>query len=160
MNTLDIHIKSQAFGKNEVLNDITLQLSTKEIIGLFGRNGSGKSTLLKILFGSLTNDTLQLQLDGVSIPQKQVIPKRCIGYLPQDSFLPQNKTVRNIIPMLFPDGKLQELIFYKKGVAAFEKTKIGNLSIGQRKYVELLLLSYMPHPFLLLDEPFSMVEPL
>jgi len=160
LNTLIAHITSHAYGKKAVLNDISLQLSTSEIVGLFGRNGSGKSTLLKILFGSLRNSTLQIEIGSKEILQNQIIPKRHIGYLPQDPFLPQNKTVRNIIPMLFPDGKLQELIFYKKGIASFEKKKIGNLSIGQRKYLELLLLSYMPHPFLLLNEPFSMVEPL
>ena len=160
LNQLKAHIEVHAYGKNEVLKDISLQLSTQQIVGLFGRNGSGKSTFLKILFGSLQNKTLQLEIDSIPISQKEVILKRSIAYLPQDSFLPENKTVRTLIPMLFPDGKLQELIFYRKGVASFEKTKIGNLSIGQRKYLELLLLCYMPHPFLLLDEPFSMVEPL
>lgn len=101
-----------------------------------------------------------MDIDGNRILQKQIVPLKKIGYLPQDSFLPKRITVRNLIPMIFPDGKLQELLFYRKGIAKFEKQRIGELSIGQRKYLELLLLSHMEHPFLLLDEPFSMVEPL
>lgn len=143
-----------------MLNKVSISLQTGDVIGLFGRNGSGKSTLLKILFGVLKNTGFSLDIDGNRILQKQIIPLKKIGYLPQDSFLPKRITVRNLIPMVFPDGKLQELLFYRKGIAKFEKQRIGELSIGQRKYLELLLLSHMEHPFLLLDEPFSMVEPL
>jgi len=143
-----------------VLNNVSICLQTGDVIGLFGRNGSGKSTLLKILFGVLKNTGFSLDIDGNRILQKQIVPLKKIGYLPQDSFLPKRITVRNLIPMIFPDGKLQELLFYRKGIAKFEKQRIGELSIGQRKYLELLLLSHMEHPFLLLDEPFSMVEPL
>ena len=143
-----------------MLNNVSISLQTGDVIGLFGRNGSGKSTLLKILFGVLKNTGFSLDIDGNRILQKQIVPLKKIGYLPQDSFLPKRITVRNLIPMIFPDGKLQELLFYRKGIAKFEKQRIGELSIGQRKYLELLLLSHMEHPFLLLDEPFSMVEPL
>lgn len=160
MNCLKAQHITQQFGSNKVLNNVSISLQTGDVIGLFGRNGSGKSTLLKILFGVLKNTGFSLDIDGNRILQKQIVPFKKIGYLPQDSFLPKRITVRNLIPMIFPDGKLQELLFYRKGIAKFEKQRIGELSIGQRKYLELLLLSHMEHPFLLLDEPFSMVEPL
>ncbi len=160
MNCLKAQHITQQFGSKKVLNKVSISLQTGDVIGLFGRNGSGKSTLLKILFGVLKNTGFSLDIDGNRILQKQIIPLKKIGYLPQDSFLPKRITVRNLIPMVFPDGKLQELLFYRKGIAKFEKQRIGELSIGQRKYLELLLLSHMEHPFLLLDEPFSMVEPL
>jgi len=160
LNCLKAQHITQQFGSKKVLNKVSISLQTGDVIGLFGRNGSGKSTLLKILFGVLKNTGFSLDIDGNRILQKQIIPLKKIGYLPQDSFLPKRITVRNLIPMVFPDGKLQELLFYRKGIAKFEKQRIGELSIGQRKYLELLLLSHMEHPFLLLDEPFSMVEPL
>tara|TARA_Y100000815_G_scaffold275632_2_gene315444 strand:+ start:81780 stop:82445 length:666 start_codon:yes stop_codon:yes gene_type:complete len=160
LNCLKAQHITQQFGSKKVLNNVSICLQTGDVIGLFGRNGSGKSTLLKILFGVLKNTGFSLDIDGNRILQKQIVPLKKIGYLPQDSFLPKRITVRNLIPMIFPDGKLQELLFYRKGIAKFEKQRIGELSIGQRKYLELLLLSHMEHPFLLLDEPFSMVEPL
>lgn len=160
LNTLIAHNITHAFGKNELLNDLRLELQTGTIKGLFGRNGSGKSTLLKILFGTLKNSAIQMVIDGKPVAQQEIIPLKKIAYLPQAPFLPKRLTVRNLLPMVFRDVALQELIFYRKGIAAFEKTPIGKLSIGQRKYLELLILSYMEHPFLLLDEPFSMVAPL
>lgn len=54
----------------------------------------------------------------------------------------------------------KDKIFYSKGVAKFENTKIGSLSMGELKYLEILLIGNLKHDFLLLDEPFSMVEPL
>lgn len=68
--------------------------------------------------------------------------------------------VRDIISVFFPNGELQDLIFYAPKVSSFETTKVGNLSLGQLRYLELLLMGNLPHTFLLLDEPFSMIEPL
>ena len=83
-----------------------------------------------------------------------------ISYLPQDSFLPQDLKVRDVIPLYYRDGEAQDKIFYDPRIAKFERQKIGTLSLGERRYFEIVLISRLPHPFLLLDEPFSMVEPL
>lgn len=65
--------------------------------------------------------------------------------------------VRDIIPVFFEDGEDQDKIFYAPLVGDFEKRKIGELSMGERRYFELLLISNLDHPFLMLDEPFSMI---
>ncbi len=160
MQQLTAHNIQHAFGKKPILQDVSLNLNVGQITALFGRNGSGKTTLLNILFGILKNASFQITVDGKRIKQKKIIPQQIIGYLPQYHFLPKNLTVRQIIPLFFKDGELQDVIFYSKGVSAFEKKKIGQLSIGQRKYLEVLLVAHLSHPFLLLDEPFTMVEPL
>ena len=67
--------------------------------------------------------------------------------------------VRDVIPLMFQKGENQDKIFYAPGVAAFDYKKVGKLSAGQLKYLELLLLANLSQPFLLLDEPFSLVEP-
>ncbi|MCX2836870.1 ATP-binding cassette domain-containing protein [Salinimicrobium sp. MT39] len=159
MRTLEVSKLSHSFGKNQLLCDVAFSCKTGEIIGLFGRNGSGKSTLLKAVMGIISVDAVSLTLDGVKVKTSEVIPKKMTGYLPQDSFLPKELKVRDVIPLIFPEGEAQDRIFYSPGVAAFENKKVGKLSAGQLKYLELLLLAHMPHPFLLLDEPFSMVEP-
>ncbi len=61
---------------------------------------------------------------------------------------------------MFPKGEEQDKIFHADGVAAFDSKRVGKLSAGQLKYLELLLLAQLPQPFLLLDEPFSMLEPM
>ncbi|MHA6278787.1 ABC transporter ATP-binding protein [Salinimicrobium sp. CAU 1759] len=159
MNRLQVNHLNKSFGKRQILDEVSLTLKTGEILGLFGRNGSGKSTLLKCIMGALKADSLTMNIDGEEINSSEVIPRQKIGFLPQDTFLPKEMKVRNVIPLIFPKGENQDKIFYSAGVAAFDGKIVGKLSAGQLRYLELLLLAHMPHPFLLLDEPFSMLEP-
>lgn len=157
---LHIHQVCKQFGKKEVLKDVSLDFAQGEIISLFGRNGSGKSTLLKILFGTLKADAIQLQIDGKRVTPKEVIPHQWIGYLPQDNFLPKHLKVRDVIPLFHTDGDDQDLIFRAPFIEKIATRKVGTLSLGELRYLELLLVAHLEHPFLLLDEPFSMIEPL
>ena len=158
----ELHIQdvSKRFGKKEVLKNVSLTLAQGEIISLFGRNGSGKSTLLKILFGTLKADSIKLQINDKNIHPKDVIPNRLIGYLPQDHFLPKHLKVRDVIPLFHTDGDDQDRVFRAPFVEKVAKRKVGTLSLGELRYLELLLVAHLDHPFLLLDEPFSMIEPL
>ncbi|WP_405199923.1 ATP-binding cassette domain-containing protein [Christiangramia sp. LLG6405-1] len=146
--------------EDNILDYLNFQCKTGEIIGIFGRNGTGKSTLLKILFGKVKPDQGSIYLNERELTSSSIISEKLIAYLPQDSFLPKNTKVQDIIPFFHPDGEAQDRIFYAKGVGNFASRKIKELAIGQRRYLELLLLGNLDHPFLLLDEPFSMVEPL
>lgn len=150
----------KSFGKKEVLKDVSLQFAQGEIVSLFGRNGSGKSTLLKIVFGTLKADAIQLTINGKDIHPKDVIPNQLVGYLPQDNFLPRHLKVRDVIPLFHTDGDDQDRIFRAPFVEKIATRKIGTLSLGELRYLELLLVAHLEHPFLLLDEPFSMIEPL
>lgn len=160
MNCLELHSVYKSFDTKEVLSDVSFTLKSGEILGLFGKNGSGKSTLLKILFGSLKADSLDLRLNGSSLISKTIIPKQIIGYLPQNNFLPKHLKVRDMIPYFYENGEDQDLIFRAPLIEKIAKRKIGTLSLGQSRYLEILLVSHLDHPFLLLDEPFSMIEPL
>ncbi len=143
-----------------LIRDVSLELNTGEIVGLFGRNGSGKSTLLKMMYGTTRSGKIEMSFNSESIRSSEVVPKRIIGYVPQSSFLPGNIRVRDVIPVYFPKGEEQDEVFYNRVIATFTNKKIGELSHGQRKYFEVVLTSLLPHPFVFLDEPFSMLEPL
>ncbi|WP_245583405.1 ATP-binding cassette domain-containing protein [Salinimicrobium terrae] len=159
MSLLEVKEVNKTFGKRQILNKISFSCKTGEIIGLFGRNGSGKSSLLKGVMGTLKMDSGEVFIDGMKIKTSEIIPQQIIGFIPQDTFLPKEMKVRDIIPLMFPKGEEQDRIFYSDGVSAFENQKTGKLSAGQLKYLELLLLAHLSHAFLFLDEPFSMVEP-
>lgn len=147
------------FGNKKILNNISFECSTGDIIGVFGRNGSGKSSLLKTIFGTIKADDILIKIDHKNILKEKIISDKLIAYLPQNTFLPKEKKVRDIIPLFFNKSKDQEKIFYDTKITSFEKQKIGTLSIGELRYLEILLIGSLNHPFLLLDEPFSMVEP-
>lgn len=160
MDFLNVYKLTKVFGSRTILNDVSFSCKTGEIIGIFGRNGSGKSTLLKVLFGIINADSMNLQINDKTILPKKMIPSKKIGYLPQHPFLPNDLTVRQVIPLFFENGDEQDKIFYAPRIAAFEKRKIHALSLGELRYLEMLLIGNLKHPFLLLDEPFSMIEPI
>ena len=150
----------KSFGNKEVLKDICFSCETGEILGVFGRNGCGKSTLLKMMFGTLKADHIEMSIDGESVKPETVIASKQIAYLPQDSFLPKNARVRDIIPLYFYSQEKQEAVFYNPGIAKIAARRINELSLGELRYFEVILIGNLDHPFLLLDEPFSMIEPL
>ncbi|MFT5236862.1 MAG: ABC-type multidrug transport system ATPase subunit [Ulvibacter sp.] len=150
----------KSFGNKEVLKDISFTCETGEILGIFGRNGCGKSTLLKMIFGTLKADHMEMSIDGVSVKPKNVIASKQIAYLPQDSFLPKNVRVRDIIPMYFYSQEKQDAVFYNPGIAKIAAKYVGDLSLGELRFLEIILVGTLDHKFLLLDEPFSMIEPL
>ena len=160
MHSLSVTGLTKSFGSKKVLGNLSFRLQTGDILSIFGRNGCGKSTMLKILFGTTQADAITLSLDDKPVKTKDVIPNGYIGYLPQDPFLPKGIKVRDIIPIYFSESELQDKIFYSSGIPKITDTKAGNLSMGELRYLELLLVGNLDHPFLMLDEPFSMVEPL
>ncbi len=160
MATFRLHSASKAFGSKELLTDISFSLRTGEILGLFGRNGCGKSTLLKMIFGTLKADAINISIDKTRFCPSQNIANQNIAYLPQHSFLPKNTKVRNLVPIYFKEEEKQDAVFYDPLIATLAAKNIGDLSLGQRRYFEVLLIANLNHPFMMLDEPFSMIEPL
>lgn len=160
MDLLKITDLNKSYGKKSILKNINLDCKIGEVIGIFGRNGTGKSTLLKLIFGTVKADSILIKINSEIISQKAIIPSKRIGYLPQNSFLPKESKVREIISLFFPKGDDQDKIFYSQQVSSFEKIKVGRLSLGQLRYLELLIMGNLNHQFLLLDEPFSMIEPI
>lgn len=159
-NILMLHKAEKSFGNKSLLKEINFSCETGEIVGVFGKNGCGKSTLLKMMFGILSADQIDMRIDGISVNPQNVIASKQIAYLPQDSFLPKNLRVRDIIPMYFYSQEKQDAVFYNPGIAKITSKFVKELSLGELRYFELILIGSLDHKFLLLDEPFSMIEPL
>lgn len=160
MNLLEIKNLNKTFKNKLILNNVAFEFSTGETNVIFGRNGSGKSTLLKLIYGVIKSDTIEIKINGESIKDNDVILDNRIAYLPQESFLPKNFKVSEIILMYLSSAEKQDKVFYAPRINNIENRKVGQLSLGERRYLEILLLGNLNHQFLMLDEPFSMIEPL
>ncbi|MGE5456874.1 MAG: ATP-binding cassette domain-containing protein [Methanococcaceae archaeon] len=148
----------KSFGEKQVLTDIFISCKTGDIIGLLGRNGSGKSTFLKILFGSLYTDYKHITINGKLLDQA-FKEKGVISYLPQDSFLPKNLTVEQII-QLFDHLDYNTKLLDDQIISRILKTKVRNISGGELRYLEIILILSLDSKFVFLDEPFTGISPL
>ena len=146
------------YGTLRVLSDIFISCKPGEIVGLVGRNGSGKSTLLKIIFGSLKADQ-----KFVKANESQIVTLADgishIKYLPQDNFLPKNNRIDKLLGLF--DGSLDINELYSDPlVSGLLNRKPSQLSGGEKRLVEILIILYSKAKYLLLDEPFNGVAPI
>ncbi|HEY9838961.1 MAG TPA: ATP-binding cassette domain-containing protein, partial [Candidatus Obscuribacterales bacterium] len=155
---LEIDSATHAFGARKVLKGAWLKCRGGEIIGLLGRNGCGKSTLLQILFGTQQADFRALFLNGKPLARPYLIPG-LIAYLPQPSFLPRYLRVRQAI-RLFGGRQGLEKLSREPRILEMLATRVSQLSGGEKRFLELGLILSLDRLFVLLDEPFSELEPL
>lgn len=144
--------------QNNLLAGIYLTLNTGDIVGLFGRNGSGKTTLLNIIFGTLKTTQKNLIINNRSVTSP-FTGKNNIAYMPQNSFLPKLLTVKKAIA-LFLEKKAQLEVISDERISKILTERIYNVSGGERRYLEFLMIMALDSKFVILDEPFSQIEPI
>ena len=160
MTKFEVLQAEKSFGGNAILKNIGFECKKGEILGIFGRNGCGKSTLLKIIFGALQYDRFEALLDNEKYEPRLNIEKQQIAYLPQHNMLPPNMIVRDIVSMFHPNPNNQDRVLYNPKIAGYDSVKFGELSHGEKKYFEIMLVSQLPHSIMIFDEPFSMIDPI
>ncbi|MFC4094953.1 ATP-binding cassette domain-containing protein [Euzebyella saccharophila] len=158
MNILHIDSLTKSYGDKIILSDIFLSCGIGQIKGLIGRNGSGKSTLLKIVFGTESANTKFIRV-GEKIVRNVTDGRGLINYLPQDHFLPNNVKIKTIIN-LFLDKENREVLFANEHLKPLLNKKNQELSGGERRIIEILLIIHSNAQFVLLDEPFNGVSPI
>ena len=146
------------FGKKRILSDVYLKCSTGELVGLLGRNGCGKSTLLKILFGTLETPYKTIRIDGknCSYPYRK---SGLISYLPQEPIFPINISIYKTLKTVLRSEQLFEMMNIDRVVENVHRapTKISG---GERKFIEVCFIIALKSKFILLDEPFTGIEPI
>ncbi|NRA93920.1 MAG: ATP-binding cassette domain-containing protein [Psychroserpens sp.] len=158
MITLQIDSLRKTFRNKTVLSDVFLSCKEGEIKGLIGRNGSGKSTLLKIAFGTESADSKFVRV-GSKVIRNISDRKNLINYLPQDSFLPGDISIRSLIN-LFLKKESRAVVLDNPYVKPLLFRQNQQLSSGERRLIEILLIIHSEARFILLDEPFNGISPI
>lgn len=145
------------YGNHKILQNIYLRVDKGQIVGLLGRNGSGKSSLLEIIYGIRSTQNSSIRIDGVYI-SKLYQHRGILAYLPQKHFVPSHLTVRQALYLYQSD--LLEASAYFPELNELVSYRFDDLSGGQQRLVETVMVLTSPAPLIILDEPFSNVMPL
>ena len=161
---------NKSFLKNEVLSNINLEVHRSEAVGLLGPNGAGKTTCFHILTGLIKPNKGKIFVDGIDITNFPIYvrSKIGIGYLPQEPSVFRGLTVEeNLMGILeyTEPNKSKRINFLDdllKDFALIEKRKVNSLKLsgGQRRRVEIARTLCTKPNFILLDEPFTGIDPL
>ncbi|CAM1344948.1 ATP-binding cassette domain-containing protein [Tenacibaculum amylolyticum] len=158
MKKLHIDSITKSYANKRILSGVFLSCEKGKTIGLLGRNGSGKSTLLKIVFGiekceykfvKIGNKVINSVSDG----------RNLLNYLPQENFLPNNVKIKKLI-RLFLDKKERIYLYKNEHIKPLLNKTNHDLSGGEKRIVEILLIVHSSAPFILLDEPFNGLSPI
>lgn len=140
---------------HRILDSIFLNVPEKSIVGLFGRNGSGKSTLLNVIFGNKKPDFAFMRCNGVKF--NKGYKTNNISYMPQESLFPHNIKIKDIISFF---NEINENIYTNEIIRNNLNNYLSNLSGGESKLIEILIILNVRKSYCLLDEPFSKLSPL
>ncbi len=171
MSMLSAQTLSKRYGDRQAVKDISLDVSSGEIVGLLGPNGAGKTTSFYMIVGLVPVDTGSIFLDQRELTHDPIHQRAQlgIGYLPQEASVFRKLSVADNIyaiietrPELSADEKTDLL---NRLLADFHIEHIRDslgmaLSGGERRRVEIARALAMEPQFILLDEPFAGVDPI
>jgi lipopolysaccharide export system ATP-binding protein len=159
----------KSYSKKKVVDGVTIHIEKGELVGLAGPNGAGKTTTFYMISGFVSPDKGSILLDDEDITDLPVHlrARKGIVYLPQEPSIFRRLTVEeNILSALelYNPKKVAmeklEVILNTFHLSHLRKKKGGNLSGGERRRTEIArAFSVEPH-FMLLDEPFTGIDPL
>jgi lipopolysaccharide export system ATP-binding protein len=162
---------AKAYKGREVVQDVSLEISSGQIVGLLGPNGAGKTTCFYMIVGIVKADKGTIAIDGDDLTALAMHDRarRGIGYLPQEASIFRKLSVRdNILAILEtrPDlSKKERLERCDQLLEEFHVTHLRDslgqaLSGGERRRIEIARALASEPEFILLDEPFAGVDPI
>ncbi len=157
MTGLQIDSIRKSFGEKTILQDVCITCGNNEIVGLLGRNGTGKSTIFKIVFRMMEAESYFVRIDNKVI-QNQFDLKGNLSYLSQNHFLPRNIRIKEFI-RLFCSTENADFLREHSLVKPFLNSKVRELSGGEQRIIEILLIIFSESKFAMLDEPFHSLSP-
>jgi ABC-2 type transport system ATP-binding protein len=160
---IQTHSLSRRYGRTEAVHDLTLTVPTGSVFALLGPNGAGKTTTIKVLMNLLAPTSGEARILGTDSRKLRERDRAQIGYVSENQQLPLWMTVRQLLDYCRPfyptwDRDLEKTLLAK--FALPPERKLKHLSRGMLMKASLLSsLAYRPK-LLVLDEPFSGLDPL
>ncbi|QPG05174.1 LPS export ABC transporter ATP-binding protein [Salinimonas marina] len=171
MATLTARNLAKSYKSRQVVLDVSLSVSTGQIVGLLGPNGAGKTTTFYMIVGLVALDKGKITIDDNELTHQPMHERarQGIGYLPQEASIFRKLTVHeNIMAILQTRSDLDSQKREEEADALLDEFNINHirnstgmsLSGGERRRVEIARALAANPQFILLDEPFAGVDPI
>ena len=170
MSTLTIQNLRKSYKKNVVVKNVSLEITSGQIVGLLGPNGAGKTTTFYMIVGLIAADHGNILLDQKNLTKTpiHIRAKQGISYLPQEpSIFRKMNVTENIISILelrkLNKKQIQvelERLLQELNILHIRKNSAISLSGGERRRVEIARCLANNPKFILLDEPFAGIDPI
>ena len=159
------------YNDRTVVNDVSFEVNKGEVVGLLGPNGAGKTTTFYMVVGLVKPNGGKIFLDDEELTNvtMNIRARHGIGYLPQESSIFRKLSVEDNIKLVLevndklnPEEKAEKLeeLLDEFGVKKLRKESAVSLSGGERRRVELARALAASPEFILLDEPFTGIDPI
>lgn len=170
MKKLETRGLTKCFGNRKVVDNLSLELQSGEVVGLLGPNGAGKTTTFYMIVGLYKPEAGSVYFNGEDITDYPMYlrARNGISYLPQEASVFRKLTVEeNILAILqrfnLSKDEMKERLdeFLKElGLSSLAKSKAYVLSGGERRRLEITRALVSSPLFLLFDEPFTGIDPI
>ena len=170
MPRLSMHNLVKIYGGRRVVDDVSLQVNDREIVGLLGPNGAGKTTTFYMTTGMIRPENGTVRLGEREITELPMYQRARMGisYLPQEPSIFRKLTVEENVRSILETLDLPAPVEEMRLIQLLEELKVSHLkdnlayslSGGERRRVEITRLLVTEPSFILLDEPFAGIDPL